>query len=234
MSRKMVVVCMLLIFLAQITLAEEADTQTGVANIGGSSASSQSLDSQNRYLSAEVSRQIKTAKEDIIQAVNDNNDDNFRLFDQRMNNLMQDTRIKVILGGIGAILIANAIAALILIRSWKKYSYEAYLENLLKKKEKEQPQQTQEVPQDAYQQAQLQQMQQTEWYPQQPQESLGMRYGQAQASDMSYVNQWQTQPAYAGAWQSPVETQPMPSNTWQQAHQQQYQDQYQDWGWNNG
>lgn len=229
MYRKFVICVLLLIFLAQLVMAE---TDDGPIEVGGSGSAV--IDQQNRFLAAEVSRQMKTAKEDIIKEVNDYNDENFQVFDSRMNNLMQDTRIKVILGGIGAILIANAIAALILIRSWKKYSYEAYLENLLKKKEKEQPQQAQEVPQDVYQQAQLQQMQQTEWYPQQPQESLGMRYGQAQASDMSYVNQWQTQPAYAGAWQSPVETQPMPSNTWKQAHQQQYQDQYQDWGWNNG
>lgn len=238
MSRKIVICAIILLLVLQGVLAEADD---GVADLGGPQSQA-SLDSQNRYLAAEVSRQMKTTKEDIIVAINDYNDENFQVFDRRMNVLMLDTRMKVILGGIGAVLVANAIAAMILIKSWKRYSYEAYLEALLKK-QAEEVKSVEDAESDQHEQSQLQQMQQSEWAPQQPVQTIGMQYGQAQASDMSYVNQWQTQPAYAGAWKSPVETEIEPSNTWQQAQQyqpqpqpqpqQQYQDD-QNQGWNNG
>lgn len=153
----------------------------------------------NKYLSAEASRQITAAQEEMLKQINANNDENFRVFDQRMSSLMTDIKLKVIVGGIGAILIANAIVGLAFIYVTRRYSYEYYLEKVLKQHldvQKEPPKQKEVEEMEKG----LAQMQQQAWAPQQPAETMSTMFGQAAASQMTDMNQWQFQPAYEGAW----------------------------------
>ena len=52
------------------------------------------------------------------------------------------------------------------------------------------------------------QLQQEEYMQQEPTPTMAMEYGNSQTGEMSQMNQWQTQPAYDGAWQSPQEYEP--------------------------
>lgn len=175
----------------------------------------------NRFLSAELARQMQAQKEDMLKALEENQDANFQLLDNRMAELMAAERMKVVVGGMGAILAANAIVALLLLKYIRRYSYEKYLEDTLGRREAELekvnaqnaeiaklivPQAQQQPVQNPYSQA-FQEVQQPAWYPQQPQETVGMKFGQEKAAQMSQMNQWQLTPNYEGAWTPPVPVQ---------------------------
>jgi len=88
-----------------------------------------------------------------------------------------------------------------MIRTWRRYSYEYYLEKQLKQRDK-----VIETAKEEYSQA-LAQYQQQSWSPQQPQQTLSMQVGQTEAMNMTQMNAWQMQPAYQGSWAPPKETQ---------------------------
>jgi hypothetical protein len=155
----------------------------------------------DRMLAAQTAQEIRAAKDDIISAVNAYNDENFQIFDARMDEFLKDTKTKVALGAIGASLVANALAAYLVMRTMKRYSYETYQQKLIGKMQEEAREKDNQI-------AGMQQMQQPDWAPQQPQNTMGMVYGQSQASEMSQMNSWQGQPAYFGSWQSPIDVKP--------------------------
>lgn len=160
----------------------------------------------NQFLSAEVSRQMQQGQTNIITAVNQNNDDNFRAFDVRMAQFMADTKMKAVLAMIGASLVTVGIASFFMMRMMRNYSYEVYQEKLIKKHA------TQIETQASASTQGFQQMQSDQWQVQQPGNYLGMELGPAQAAQGSMMNAWQAQPAYGGAWQSPIQTQQEFSN----------------------
>jgi len=196
MLRPLVVVGLFLVLISQLVIAD--DTLVGPT----STANGQPVSVvDNRLVSAEILKQMKTMKEEVIAAANANNDANVAILDQRSQQMLADTRQRVIIGGIGAILVANAIVALFMIRTWRRYSYEYYLEKQLKQRDK-----VIETAKEEYSQA-LAQYQQQSWSPQQPQQTLSMQVGQTEAMNMTQMNAWQMQPAYQGSWAPPKETQ---------------------------
>ena len=196
MLRPLVVVGLFLVLISQLVIAD--DTLVGPT----STANGQPVSVvDNRLVSAEILKQMKTMKDDVIAAANANNDANVAILDQRSQQMLADTRQRVIIGGIGAILVANAIVALFMIRTWRRYSYEYYLEKQLKQMDK-----VIETAKEEYSQA-LAQYQQQSWSPQQPQQTLSMQVGQTEAMNMTQMNAWQMQPAYQGSWAPPKETQ---------------------------
>ena len=191
MSRNVVTYALILVVLTPLVFA---DNFTAIDTSGLAP-----LDAQNRFLAAEVTRQLTVMQTNIIKDTHDYHDQNFQIFDGRMSALMADIRMKTVLGAIGAAMVANAIIALLLLRTMKKYSYEKYMENMLVKYQK------QEEAKDAPSKG-LQGMQNPEWAVQQPASTLGYVKGHEFASQSTMMNQWQTQPD-SGAWRAPVETQ---------------------------
>jgi len=196
------------------------------------------IDQANRYLSAEVAQQIKKAVDNAEVNIKANNDDNFRLMDGRMTTYIDHVKQTVILGGIGAVLVAQALIGIILMRMWRRYSYEYYQEQIIKK------QQVEIEVKDTEMNA-LKELQQQSWQWQQSQETLGMKMGQTEAMNMSQMNQWQMQPAYAGSWAPQPEATQQPYNPYPrepyaeqqptQQNPQQTQQAQQQWGqggWN--
>lgn len=171
----------------------------------------------NKFLSAELSRQIKTEMETVKQQINDNNDENMRMLDSRMANIIIDVKQKIILGTLGAILVAQAIIGLAMMYVWRRYSFEYYQSKIIQgqKEELEAMKSERDVQGIAT-------LQQADWQMQQVQETAATRFGQAAAANVSMMNQWQTQPAYQGAWVSPQQVQKMPAAPQQQYPQQQY------------
>ena len=159
------------------------------------------IDSTNRFIQAELKREMASMEASLEENLINNNDANFRALDDRMNELMDDTRMKVIVGGLGALLVAQAIIAMVMLRYFKRYSLEGYRERTSSSEVK-----TEENP--------IQQFQQPAWQPQQPKQTIGMQFGQNAAGNMSDMNSWQTQPAYAGQWVPPVETQKESNQPW--------------------
>ena len=155
----------------------------------------------NQFLAAEVSRQMKLSQDAIIKSVKDYNDENFQVLDTRMNTLMNDIRMKTVLGAIGACLVAMGLSAFLLIRTMKNYSYEKYLEKTLDKYKSE-------IDASGRESKGVQEMQQSQWNVQQPAQTLGNEYGQVFASQQTQMNAWQAQPTYQGAWKAPIQTQP--------------------------
>lgn len=192
MNRYLVIVALVLVVISQTyaLTQEELNAQDSVIS-----------QSQNKFMAAEVAQEMRTTKQEIIDAVKQYNDENFAIFDSRMQDFMKDTKTKVALGAVGAGLIANALAAYLIMRTMKRYSYEVYQEKLIGKLQEEVQEKDNTI-------AGMQQMQQPQWAPQQPTDTLGMVYGQSQASEMTQMNAWQAQPAYYGSWQPPINVVP--------------------------
>jgi len=193
-------VCWLLLALVLVpfvnaeTLAEQA-----------SSGSVTTIDTANKYLTAESKKEIQAQMKIVQDELIANNDNNFRELDVRMFTLMEEVRTKVIVGGMGAVFVAQAIGMFLLLNSMKKNSFEAYLTKLLEAQGAAPPMQASISPQEA---KTLEQLQQGEWSPQDESNTMATQYGAAQAGEMSQMNQWQTQPVYDGAWRSPQEYEP--------------------------
>lgn len=202
-SRYLVIVGLMLFIVPICVKAAPADVSSDI----GSAA----LDQQNKFLAAEVTRQMKTSQDEIIKAVEAYNDENFQIFDARITTVVNDLRMKTVLGAIGASLVAMGLVAFLLIRTMKNYSYEKYLEKALDKYKSEL--------ESGKGGKGMQEMQQSQWDVQQPAPTIGNEYGQVFASQQTQMNTWQAQPTYQGAWQAPIETQkdiqdPMQSPQW--------------------
>lgn len=162
------------------------------------------LQESNRFLSAEVAKQMKALQEDLLKKVNDNNDANFKALDDRMMALIEQERLRVVIGGLGAVLIANAFIGLAYLWITKRYSYETHLEKLIGRQQKEF---------DAFKERYdktLQELQKDTWNVQKPQETIGMKLGQDVVSNQSQMNQWQYQAPYEGGWQRTDNVVPQP------------------------
>ena len=176
------------------TLAEQAAT-----------GSVTTIDTANKYLTAEAKKEIQSQMNVVQDALIKNNDDNFRELDARMFELMEEVRTKVIVGGIGAVFVAQAIGMFLLMSSMKRNSYEAFVEKLAKEHGLI-PENQAELGEK--ERAMLEQLQQMEYMQQEPQPTMAQQYGVSRTGEMSQMNQWQTQPIYDGAWQSPQEYEP--------------------------
>lgn len=209
MLNKLIIVCMLLVVVSSFVLAEEV-SPTGPQN--------NPIQEANKYLSAEATKQIKAMKEEVLAEVRANNDANFQQLDGRMIELMADVKMKVVLAALGVMLLGNGIGVFFLIRSFRNTSYEAYLEKQLDTIHAELAMERSEEAQAMkagdwqaraqYSERDLQAFrdQQGNW--QQPaSQSFATQIGPVAASQQSMMNEWQTEPAYAGAWESPVKVQ---------------------------
>jgi len=153
----------------------------------------------NRFLAAETTRQITVAKQELLRDVQSYQDENFRLLDSRMQQLMIDLKWKVMLSSLGAVLVAMGLVAFFLIRTMQHYSFEKYQERLLQRSG---------VGVDSgvgggRDFSGVNALQQSAWSPQESNPTLSSQFGQAAASNMTQMNSWQMQPAYDGSWQSP-------------------------------
>lgn len=151
----------------------------------------------NKFLSAEAARHIDEKSEEMLQEMKKYQDENFAIWDGRMYELVDDMKMKFIIGGLGVVLLGMGLTAYLMARYFRRYSYEEFLEGQLKTAQESVVNERDEG---------VDQMQQTDWYPQQPQQTIGMEFGQQWASDSTQMNQWQAQPAYDGSWRAPVET----------------------------
>ena len=188
MYKQFVIFVLILVVVPLVLAADAPPTELFVGQAEG-----------NKFLAAEVTRQMGVAKTDIIQAVNDNNDQNFMFFDSRMGQLMADIKMKTVLAAIGAAMVANAIITIVLLRTIKNYSYEKYLEDTLEKYKTHQ--EVIDSPSKG-----MSGMQEQQWNVQQPADTLGNIYGQEFAGQATQMNQWLAQPN-SGAWRAPVDTQ---------------------------
>lgn len=188
---KVVGVWLMLLLCVATALADTASDQQQVQT---------AVDASNRFLAAETAKAIKASGDEVAAQLIQNNDANFIEFDKRMNQLMQDTRLQVIIGGIGSILVANALVGIMLAVMHKRYSLEYYQQQLLGK-------QSEEIDRlRSMQEMQgFNQMQQQSWQIQEPAKTLGTEFGQAAVGQVSQMNAWQMQPTYQGAWQAPQE-----------------------------
>jgi hypothetical protein len=152
-------------------------------------------DASNRFLSAEVTRQMQASQKAIIEEVKNHNDQNFQIFDARMNSMMTDIRTKSILGVIGAALIASGISTLVILRIVRNYSYEKYQEGLLAKYAEQEDSRLRDRG--------LEQMQQSSWETQQQANNITAQIGVAAVANQSQMNSWQGTPSHDGAWRSP-------------------------------
>lgn len=162
------------------------------------------IDQANRYLSAENSKALEKMKSDMLTELKAYNDDNFRVLDTRMQNLMLDTKLRLIVGSLGVILLANGIVAIVMVWVTRNYSYEAYLMKIAKQKQ---------VPIDAPENAKnlerdykhINEMREEAWHTQEPTQTLAMKYGETETGNMSDMNRWQHQPARDGSWTPPAQ-----------------------------
>ena len=191
---------MLVVVLPFVVIAAP-DTVGGEATVSPITTSE-----QNKYLTAETKKELNSMKEELLTSLKENQDANFMTLDARMVQLMADIRIKVILAGIGAVIAAQSLFTYMLLRSFKSYSYETYLEKIIGEKlgasAFANPIQSQDL-----QQQGLNQMQEQQWQPQEVQQTVSTEYGQIAVSDMSYMNEWQHQPVYDGAYRAPPPSQ---------------------------
>ncbi|MBR9700911.1 hypothetical protein GOV11_03540 [Candidatus Woesearchaeota archaeon] len=147
-------------------------------------------EAQSRFISAEAQRLIKSEFAELDKSLKAYQDENFIALDGEMRRVITDSVQKMVIGTLGAVLLAGAAIAILMFKLSRKYSYEKFLE-------KELQQQT-----EMYQDQGLQQMQQQEFaQQQQPFNTIGMDQGQSFASDSSAFSNWQVQPPHQGGWQ---------------------------------
>jgi len=191
---KIVIVGVLLLVLSSVAYA-----------VGEDPAVQAGIEQSNRFLSAELSRTMKTQQDEIIKAANANNDENFRIFDSRMSSLMSDIKMKLIVGGVGAMLLAAGIVSLLIHWSTKRYSYEAYLQKVIG---------LQQGQLEKLERGGVQEMQQRMWTYGAPTSGLTAQgvLDQEQAGAQSGFNAWQHDSVRPGYWTPPSEDSPVAKN----------------------
>jgi hypothetical protein len=204
-------VVMLVVILPLTYAADTQELQTAAVDKAVADA--------NRFLAAETTKQMKAGFEDVKTQINSNNDENMRILDTRMGNLIMDVKQKIIIGTLGAILVAQAIIGLALMYVWRRYSYEYYQSQLIKGQKEEI-----EAMKSERDQRSMAEMQQPQWYPQEVQKTYSTEHGQAAAANMSAMNAWQMQAPHQGYWVSPQPVQPIPP--YDPSKYQQTQEQY--------
>lgn len=215
MRKQIVIFGLLLVVITTSVLA--ADAPPGVVPVGGS-GNAPSTDQVNRYLSAEAVRHMDEKSDEMLQIMQDYQDENFRAWDARMYSLMDDIKMKFVIGGLGAMMLAMGLVAYVMMNHFKRYSYETYLQGVIDTGGKT----GQPIGEQPTYQAVPEQMQDSKWYPQETQSTIGSEMGQGWASEQTAMNQWQAQPVYDGAWQSPIETHSEYKEQWMAENYPQY------------
>jgi hypothetical protein len=201
MLPKVVIYCLVVMVLLPNGYAAPGDLPEISPDTETTNTAPPTLAEANRFLSAEATKAIKKSQDELLQSLIANQDANTLALDNEMRNLMNDIRMKVILGVLGVIILAQGIAAYFLVVSFKNNSYERYLEEQLALADARRM----ETSPTARELQGVVEHQQQEWQPQAPSQSYGAQLGQTGASQQTMANQWQTEPAYAGAWESPVQ-----------------------------
>lgn len=208
MWRQIIIICMMLVM--PFAVYAEGEVISGPGVVADTATS-------NRFLAAENAKAIEKMKQELIEALIKNNDDNVRILDQRMIEIENRTRQRVIVGGVGAILVANALIGMIYVWVTRRYSYEHFLERLLQRKVPEMKVHD-AMPPPAVVPPTPGQIEASSPVWQQPtkEETVSTFFGQQVAANMSDMNQWQFTPAYEGAWQRPGNV--VSEVTWEQVH----------------
>jgi hypothetical protein len=154
-------------------------------------AAEQTVDTTSRLLTAQVIQQMEQQKQEMLVELKAYQDENFLALDGQMRQLMNDTKTKVFVGGIGVILVANAIVAIVMTYFWRKYSYQTYVEQYGA----------------AMQQHAVQAPGQQSWegFTQPPLDNITSQIGEGPAAQVNRMNEWQSKPAYSGSWVPPVD-----------------------------
>ncbi len=216
MLKHLVVFGLLLVALSSMVLA--ADPPPGVVAPDAVQSASSTAE-VNRYLSAEAVRHMDAKSDEMLAVMQAYQDENFQAWDARMYGLMDDIKMKFVVGGLGAMMLAMGLVAYIMMNHFKRYSYETYQQGIIDRQNQELQMQQQ---QQGYQPI-PEQMQQDSWYPQETQPTISSEMGQDWASEQTQMNQWQAQPVYDGAWKAPIETQSEYKEEWLRGN---YPDQY--------
>jgi hypothetical protein len=186
MLYKFVLCVLVLVVSSSLVCAVDVSSSTEAMNI--------QMAESNRFLAAEVSKQIRAANDETVKALKEYQDENFMMLDERMSATMHEVQQRLIVGAAGAILLGGALIGFFMFHLARKYSYERYLEDELERRDVLPPQGYQQ-PTEA-----MQQVQQPTWQQQQPFQSVAMDMGQS-VSNMSQFNNWQVQPARQGGWE---------------------------------
>lgn len=142
----------------------------------------ESTDIPSRYLSAEAQREIRNSFDEVSTDLKNYQDENFRLLDNEMRNVVRTAVQRMVIGVIGAIMIGGGLMALLIYRITKRYSLKDYEDRIRQLEESQQS------------------VQQDTWVMPQEQTFSG-QYGQSTASNASVFNNWQAQPPYQGGWE---------------------------------
>jgi hypothetical protein len=165
----------------------------------------QQVDAANRFLSAEVGRQIRSANEETLRSLRDYQTENFMELDVRMTTVAEDMKKKLILGGIGAMLLSSGLVALVFMWITRRYSYEKYLEKYIADVHTGAVD-SQKAPKfilsDERKERVSNEIQQREWEYGRPTQGLTATgvLTPAQAGNVTQFNEYQNDPAYAGSW----------------------------------
>lgn len=175
------VVCMLILAVIPLGVAD---------NEPGHTTTTVSSEEVSRFLSADAQRLIRSEIGQVQEDLQAYQDENFLLLDQQMRAVITDAQKKLVLGVLGAMLVAGGFISWFMFYIARKYSYEQFLEAQLGTPGGH-----------AYQDEGVQQMQQPEWQGYEQQQTIGMEQGQAYASNTSSFNDWQVQSPYKGGWE---------------------------------
>jgi hypothetical protein len=207
-----VFVCLLMVLIVGVHAeGEVVSAQGGIVTTDMSSA--------NRFLAAENAKAIDKMQQNVVDALIKNNDDNVRILDQRVAQMEADTKQRVIIGGVGAILIANALIGIVYVWATRRYSYEHFLEKMLQRKvaEMKLPEAMPAPAVIPMSQGQMDAAAPT-WVQPVPEQTVSTMLGQQTAANLSDMNQWQFNPAYEGSWSRPGNV--VSQVNWESAHKE--------------
>jgi hypothetical protein len=155
----------------------------------------------NRYLSAETIQQLQAMQKQISADLQKNQDADAQALDDRMKAYTQRELQMVLMGSIGATLVASAGVALFMFRVARKNAYEAFImaqndQFRLGKVQGGSPEQSWIQPPNTT-------TLQKENTPQETFKTISMEQGQSYASNSSKLSNWQVQGPYHDGWSWP-------------------------------
>jgi hypothetical protein len=186
------------------------------------------VDQANRYLSAELQKQLKDMKEEMLTELKANQDANTASVYQWMQDIADTLRQRVVIGTLGACAFIQAALGFLYLYINRRYSYEYFLEKELfirkdKGNKKDAPIVTNDVPpignrfeSTNLQSSGMEHMQESEWHDNIPNQTVSMEFGQQAASQMTAMNEWQFQAPHQDGWKR--EEVPISKVKWQAMH----------------
>lgn len=193
----------LVIFVLMLGVISPVMALHEVGHVEGQPATT-TQEATSRFLSAEAQRVIKDEMAIVQGNMETYQDENFQIFDVRMQNLVNDMLMKFVLTSLGAFLIGGASVALLMQAGLKKFAVQRYAEIAME--QVEQPVNPMEEQLGDFVAPELQVMQQPDWHPQPQDSSLGTELGQEEVSNLTQMNAWQAQPSHESGFKSPIET----------------------------